>query len=50
MKVEAIVTADRFVVVLADELYLGTNHSKLLSSMTPDHDAVIGFFRKTKEM
>jgi UDP-N-acetylglucosamine diphosphorylase / glucose-1-phosphate thymidylyltransferase / UDP-N-acetylgalactosamine diphosphorylase / glucosamine-1-phosphate N-acetyltransferase / galactosamine-1-phosphate N-acetyltransferase len=48
MKVEAVLTADRFVVVLADELYLGSNHSKLISLMTPDHDAVIGFFEENE--
>jgi dTDP-glucose pyrophosphorylase len=47
MKVESIVTADRFVVVLADELYLGTNHSKLLSSMSSEHAAILGFVEET---
>jgi UDP-N-acetylglucosamine diphosphorylase / glucose-1-phosphate thymidylyltransferase / UDP-N-acetylgalactosamine diphosphorylase / glucosamine-1-phosphate N-acetyltransferase / galactosamine-1-phosphate N-acetyltransferase len=49
MTVEAIVTADQFVVVLADELYLGTNHSKLLSSMSSEHDGVLGFVEENEK-
>lgn len=48
MKIESVVTADQFVVVLADELYLDSNHDKLLSLMSTDRDGVFCFFDESE--